>query len=94
VFGNFVWPFPWEDTDRKLSDAITSYWVNFAATGNPNGEGLAKWPVYDPHTDPAIEFGDQIGVRSAINKAGLDFFDAYQQSLRANQSKSAGPGTH
>ena len=94
VFGNFVWPFPWEDTDRKLSDAITSYWVNFAATGNPNGEGLAKWPVYDPHTDPAIEFGDQIGVRSAINKAGLDFFDAYQQSLRANQSKPAGPGTH
>ena len=94
VFGNFVWPFPWEDTDRKLSDAITSYWVNFAATGNPNGAGLAKWPVYDPHTDPAIEFGDQIGVRSAINKAGLDFFDAYQQSLRANQSKPAGPGAH
>ncbi len=94
VFGNFVWPFPWEDADRKLSDAITSYWVNFAATGNPNGEGLARWPVYDAHTDPAIEFGDQIGVRSAINKAGLDFFDAYQLSLRANQTKPAGPGTH
>ena len=37
VFGTFVWPFPWEDTDKKLSDAMTSYWVNFAASGNPNG---------------------------------------------------------
>ncbi|MGZ3572829.1 MAG: carboxylesterase/lipase family protein [Gemmatimonadaceae bacterium] len=25
VFGTFVWPFPWDDTDKKLSDAMTSY---------------------------------------------------------------------
>ena len=94
VFGNFVWPFPWEDTDRKLSGAITSYWTNFAATGNPNGDGLTKWPSYDPNSDQAIEFGDQIGIRAGVNKAGLDFFDAYQQSLRGSQPKPAVAGTH
>ncbi len=81
VFGTFVWPFPWEDTDKKLSEAMTSYWVNFAATGNPNGGSLVKWPSYNAKDDQALEFGDQIAVRSEVNKAGLDFFDGYYQSL-------------
>jgi len=88
VFGTFVWPFPWEDTDKKLSDAMTSYWVNFAATGNPNGGRLTKWPVYSGKDDQALEFGDHIAVRTEINKAGLDFFDGYYQSLA--EAKKAG----
>src|SRR5260370_15393670 len=31
---------PWEDTDHQLSDVMSSYWVNFATTGDPNGKGL------------------------------------------------------
>jgi para-nitrobenzyl esterase len=85
VFGNFVWPFPWEETDKKLSDAMTSYWVNFATSGDPNGHGLTKWPVYNPGEDQLLELGNQIGVRSGVNKAGLDFFDKYEQSLRDKQ---------
>ena len=84
VFGSFVWPFPWEDTDKKLSDAMTSYWVNFAASGNPNGASLTKWPAYTAKDDQVLEFGDQIAVRSGVNKAGLDFFDSYYQPVRSN----------
>jgi para-nitrobenzyl esterase len=82
VFGTFVWPFPWEDTDKKLSDAMTTYWVNFAATGNPNGASLTRWPVYTAKDDQVLEFGNQIAVRSEINKTGLDFFDTYYQLAR------------
>jgi para-nitrobenzyl esterase len=96
VFGTFVWQFPWDEADHKLSDAISSYWVNFATTGNPNGQGLPKWPAYDVQGDQVEELGDQIATRSAVNKAGLDFFDSYYQSQRnpqQPQNAAAGSGT-
>jgi para-nitrobenzyl esterase len=64
---------PWEAADRKLSDAMISYWANFAATGNPNGSGLPQWPAYDSKTDMSMELGDNIGARPIPNKAQLDF---------------------
>ena len=36
------------DTDTALSAAMRGYWVQFAATGNPNRGGLPPWPVFDP----------------------------------------------
>jgi para-nitrobenzyl esterase len=89
VFGNFFWPFPWDDADRKLSATVSAYWVNFAKAGDPNGEGLPKWPAYSRSNDQALEFGDVINVRSGVNKAGLDFFDTYYQSLK---TPAAGAG--
>ena len=68
---------PWKDADRKLADAMSSYWANFAATGNPNGKGLEKWPAYEAKSDPALIFGDQVLVRNEVNKAALDFFDRF-----------------
>ena len=77
VFGNLLPPRPWEDIDRKLSDTMSSYWVNFAATGDPNGKGLPKWPAYQEKTDTAIEFGDTVELHPALNKPALDFLDKY-----------------
>jgi len=83
VFANLRPNRPWEDADRKLAETMSSYWTNFAATGNPNGKGLAKWPSYDLKHDPAMEFDDHTEVQHDINKATLDFFDRFFSAEKA-----------
>jgi para-nitrobenzyl esterase len=38
---------PWTEEDFKTSEMMSSYWVNFVKTGNPNGNGLPEWPAYE-----------------------------------------------
>ena len=82
AFGNLLPPRPWEDADRKLADAMSSYWVNFAATGDPNGKGLPKWPAYRESSDIGLELGDHIAPVPGLHKAQLDFLDEYFAAQR------------
>lgn len=65
----------YDTTDRRLSSALAAYWVNFATSGDPNGEGLPVWPVFDQVDDRLLEIGDAIHVSRGVRKTRLDFFD-------------------
>ena len=50
LFGTHDDWLPTADADRTLSAAMMRYWVNFARDGNPNGDGLLAWPLFDNGT--------------------------------------------
>jgi para-nitrobenzyl esterase len=45
----------WTETDRKVEDIISSYWVNFAKTGDPNGAGLPHWSTVQEQESSVLE---------------------------------------
>jgi para-nitrobenzyl esterase len=56
------WDRPFTETDYKLEEVTSEYWVNFVKTGNPNGEGLPNWPAFDSNNPMLIELGNNIGA--------------------------------
>jgi para-nitrobenzyl esterase len=73
---------PWEEGDRSLSDAITSYWSNFAKTGDPNGKGLPRWPVYGKG-DPVLHLDLTIKDAPDALRARYEALDAFAREPRA-----------
>jgi carboxylesterase type B len=71
------WDRPFTQTDWDLADKMSSYWVNFAKTGNPNGDGLPEWPVFDSSSPQIIEFGDKVKAIPLPYKEQLEFFDKF-----------------
>jgi para-nitrobenzyl esterase len=69
--------------DVALSDMISSYWVNFAKTGDPNGPGLPKWPAFTERDQKVIVFDAAPSARPVPNLDKLKAFDAYISWRRA-----------
>ena len=81
--------------DDSMQRNMLAYWVNFAATGNPNGQALVQWPQYVSSTDPYLEMnatpiGTQIGVRTVK----CDFWDQAEGFVTGieNNNNSTLPG--
>ena len=86
VFGtlrNRPWPF--SDVDFKLSNQMSSYWVNFATTGDPNGGALPKWTAYDQTSEPYLELGDAVSMKNHLLKAQLDALEQAQPRRLTSQ---------
>lgn len=68
---------PWKPWDRELSAALSSYWLNFAAKGDPNGAGLPEWPCFEEDGKRTLFFGDYLHVGEAPFQDRLRFWDRY-----------------
>jgi para-nitrobenzyl esterase len=75
VFGNLRPGAGWADHDPQLSRTMSACWVQFAAIGDPNREGLPRWPAYEPAADSHLEFGDKIEVKSGLYREACDLLD-------------------
>jgi carboxylesterase type B len=64
---------------------VSSYWVNFAKTGDPNGKGLAPWPQFkDRASGRAMELGDTQRPRAEMPLAKFALYDQlYEMQMKA-----------
>ncbi|MGR3809306.1 carboxylesterase/lipase family protein [Jiulongibacter sp. NS-SX5] len=53
-----TWDRPWQAHDLKVEATLSSYFLNFIKTGNPNGSGLPEWNSYNS-SDKAIQVIDE-----------------------------------
>jgi para-nitrobenzyl esterase len=68
---------PFTDADRKIADMMSSYWVNFMSTGDPNGKGLTAWPAVGDKPE-VMEVGDNTEpVPLAGDAVKVAFFEKF-----------------
>jgi para-nitrobenzyl esterase len=87
IFGTWGSDIQLAPIDKKISDLMQSYWANFVRTGDPNGEGLPKWPRFAAKEQQYIAFTDD----GAAVKSGLrrEFCELFMERLKARASGEA-----
>jgi len=64
-------------SDIEISDAMSTYWTNFARFGNPNGEGVPEWPAFNL-ANPVLMYFEQTPHTGIVPSAeSLKVLDSY-----------------
>ncbi|WP_025864161.1 carboxylesterase/lipase family protein [Prolixibacter bellariivorans] len=75
-------------TDVKISDAMATYWTNFAKYGDPNGEGLPKWPAFSDANPEVMYFSQTPHVGPVPSAKSLQVLDEYFKWRRTPEGEA------
>nr|XP_017197770.1 cocaine esterase-like [Oryctolagus cuniculus] len=81
---------PLTEEEELLSRRVMKYWANFARNGNPNGEGLPHWPVFN-QDERYLQLNLQPAAGQALKACRLQFWThtlpQRVQELRGTEQK-------
>ena len=63
--------------DLEISDAMGTYWTNFAKYGNPNGKGVPEWPAFSDANPVVMYFNQTPHTGPVPSVESLKVLDAY-----------------
>jgi para-nitrobenzyl esterase len=63
--------------DLEISDAMSTYWVNFAKHGNPNGKDVPNWPAFSDKNPVVMYFNRTPHSGPVPSTNGLEVLDGY-----------------
>jgi para-nitrobenzyl esterase len=72
----------WTSADRTLAAEISTYWANFAKSGNPNGAGVPPWPAFESSTSRVQYLRNPITTDGVFGIEKLKVFDAIYSGAR------------
>lgn len=88
VFGNFDPRMgPPSPADVALADKISTYWVSFAKSGEPNSAGLPSWPAFDENSQQVLYIDGTIAAKPIPNQPQLQALNDYYSWRRAEAHK-------
>ena len=63
VLGNLdKWDYNFTENDKKLSQNLNNYWINFAKNGNPNSDNLVNWPKFSVENQEVLNIDTVFNV--------------------------------
>jgi para-nitrobenzyl esterase len=78
--------------DHVISDAMATYWTNFAKRGDPNGEGVPKWLAFSDANPSVMYFSKTVHEGPVPNTEALKGLDAYFAWRRTPEGAKFGSG--
>ena len=72
--------------EKKVSELMQQYWVNFAKTCNPNGEGLPLWPVFEEGKPTVMQFNNGASLITTPNLERIKLIDDFMNFIRTPQT--------
>ena len=64
-------------SDLEISEAMGTYWTNFAKYGDPNGTGVPKWPTFSDATPVVMYLGPTPHIGPVPSAESLKVLDGY-----------------
>lgn len=78
-------------SDLAISDAMATYWTNFAKKGDPNGKGVSSWPVFNEQRASSVMYFSQTPhIGPVPDLYSLKVLDEYFSWRRTPEGKTWG----